>query len=120
MSDHSAFQEVDESTWEAAASTRKPVRVSPWEDLVALLETGAARRVPVADDKALRGARIGIARRASARGFRVEFRVLDGDLLVRRASESARRRHPRTQATPPAADGQPRKRGRPPKLRSVE
>ena len=120
MSEQPPFAAVDETTWESAASTRKPGKVSPWEQLVEQLRNGTAHRVPVSGEKALRGARIGIARRARAQGFSVEFRVLDGDLLVKRAYETARTRRPRAPTTPLPNDAQPRRRGRPPKPRSAE
>ena len=115
MPEHSRFEEVDEAIWNEAAPPKKG-KVSPWENLVETLANGKPLRVEVEGEKALRGARIGIARRARAQGFSVDFRVANGALLVKKGPAEA---HPRRSRAPSTStgDGQPRRRGRPPKPR---
>lgn len=120
MSQQVQFEEVDEATWNAAAPPKQG-KVSPWEGLVDELTSGKPLRLPVGSEKELRGARIGIARRARARGWSVEFRVAEGALLVKRGADGSKSRRPRnTTPLAPGADGLPRKRGRPPKQRPPE
>jgi hypothetical protein len=120
MPEHVRFEEVDEATWNEAAPPKQG-KVSPWDGLVETLESGKPLRVPVSSEKELRGARIGIARRARSRGYSVTFRVSEGALLVRTSQEEPRARRTRSQSSPtPGTDGQPRRRGRPPKQRPIE
>lgn len=64
-----------------------------WAPIMEALEQGEMYALPYRDDKDLRGKRIGLGRRASQRGFKLEIRTKDRTMAVRRAAAPA---------TPPA------------------
>lgn len=62
--------------------------------MLEVLEGGEIVEIPVAQDK-LKGTRIGLARSASTRGFKLEFRYNDGRLAVRRSDQPLPPRGPK-------------------------
>jgi hypothetical protein len=68
--------------------------VNRWDEALGVLESGKVIVIPVTEDK-LKGVRIGLARSASTRGFKLDFRYLDGRLAVRRSEKPLPVREPK-------------------------
>ena len=99
------YSVITEEEWDALAPVKQP---DTWDQLLDELEQGRIVRLPVADEKALRGTRLTLGRRAAKRGFKVDIRTQDTTLAVRKREEAAT--PPREEAAPA-----PRRRGRSPK-----
>lgn len=81
------YREISETEWERIPAPKASRPPNPWDEVVALLEAGKIVELEVSEEK-LRGTRIGIARLAASRGFRVEFRPHDGHLAMRRSDKA--------------------------------
>mgnify|MGYP001378769434 CR=1 FL=1 len=80
------YNELSESAWEELAPTKK-AKSSPWDGLLDQIEDGKIISIPLADDGEKRSSRIGIARRARTRGYKVEFRdMVDGRLAMKKGA----------------------------------
>ena len=78
------YKELSESAWEELAPKKK-AKASPWDGLLDQIEEGKILLVPLTDEGEKRSYRIGIARRARSRGYKVEFRdTADGGLALKR------------------------------------
>ncbi len=97
---------ITEEEWDALAPVKQP---DAWDQLLDELEQGRIVRLPVADEKALRGTRLTLGRRAAKRGFKVDIRTQDTALAVRKREEAPT--PPEVAETAPV----PRRRGRKPK-----
>ncbi len=112
------FEVTDIHYWEQLAPPSKPGKPSPWDSLLQQVEDGKIIRVSVETEKQKKGSRIGIARRARTRGFKVEFREDKNWLVIRKSDQSLQTKQAKAQkvsapasATPPTG----KKRGRKPK-----
>lgn len=102
------FKKIGEKDWEKYPVPQVQKPVNRWDEVLGVLEGGSIVELPVAQEK-LRGVRIGLARSAARRGFKLEFRYNEGKLAVRRSEEplaprEAKERKPRTRkaaAEPP-------------------
>ena len=99
------YSVITEEEWDALTPVKQP---DTWDKLLDELEQGRIVRLPVADEKALRGTRLTLGRRAAKRGFKVDIRSQDTTLAVRKREEAAT--PPEVAETAPA----PRRRGRRP------
>lgn len=106
------FRAVSEEDWEAMPTPQKAAKKhSELDDLVDQLETGEILRIEVVDEKHLKGTRIGLARRAATRGFKLEFRS-DMDKLqlgARRSDIEYAPKAPAVKAEEPRRRGSPKK-----------
>jgi hypothetical protein len=84
---------------------------SELDDLVEQLEAGEILTVTVPDEKTLKGTRIGLARRAAGRQFKLEFRadLTKMELGVRRSGERYVPPAPAIRSEVGRARGRPRK-----------
>lgn len=92
------FKRIDQKAWEKYPEPQPTKPANRWEDALVALEAGEIVEIAVDKDKA-KGVRIGLARSASTRGFKLEFRYADGKLAVRRSDKPlvAREPHERKQ-----------------------
>ena len=100
------YSVITEEEWDALTPVKPP---DAWDQLLDELEQGRIVRLPVADEKALRGTRLTLGRRAAKRGVKVDIRTQDNTIAVRRRAEPPT--PPEVAETAPA----PRRRGRRPK-----
>ncbi len=100
-------EDSSEEEWEKATPPQPPKKQNPWLDVIDEVEAGQIRRIPVADMNKLKGLRIGLARLAASRQMKLEFRILDGNLMVRRSGREYQAPEPK----PPSErkPGRPRK-----------
>lgn len=80
------FKKIGQKEWDKFPEPQVQKPPNRWEEVLGLLEAGEIVEIPVPADK-LKGTRIGLARSASTRGYKLEFRYLDGRLAVRRSDE---------------------------------
>src|SRR5260370_11016318 len=101
------WQNVSESDWDAIKPEPKKQAPSQWDEVIDALVDGNVVSIQIEDEKDVKGARIGIARRAnSAHGVKLSFRYdAENHRLVMRLSER--------QETPAATSGEKRGPGRP-------
>lgn len=99
---------VSPDEWEKHAPPPKEAKPSPYDKLLSDLEAGEILEVPMAE-KDFKGFRIGIARRARTRGFKLEFRSGDEGLLIRKSEEPLSEPKPKTRDEEGAKRGRPRK-----------
>lgn len=112
------FEVTDIDYWEHLSPPQKPGKPSPWDHLLDQVGDGKIIRIPVEGEKQKKGSRIGIARRARSKGFKVEFREDENWLVIRKSEEPLERAPSKVQkastlTTAAASTG--RKRGRKPK-----
>jgi len=88
------FKEITEREWEKFPPPTTPRPPNQWDEVLGVLEGGKLVELAVPEEK-LRGTRIGLARSASTRGFKLEFRYLAGKLAVRRSSKPLPPREPK-------------------------
>jgi hypothetical protein len=88
------YKEITDREWEKYPSPTPPRPPNQWDEVLGVLEGGKAVELAVPEEK-IRGTRIGMARSASTRGFKLEFRYQDGKLAVRRSSKPLPVREPR-------------------------
>lgn len=94
------FKKIDEKEWGKFPAPQPQRPPNRWDEALGVLEGGAIIEIAVPEEK-LRGTRIGLARSAATRGFKLEFRYADGRLAVRRsdqplAARESKERKPRT------------------------
>jgi hypothetical protein len=98
--------------WDAMPKPQKPPKKhSELDDLVDQLESGQILVVGVTDETNLKGTRIGLARRAASRGFKLEFRA-DMDKLqlgARRSDEEYVPKAPAVREETAPRRGRPKK-----------
>jgi hypothetical protein len=103
------WQNVSEADWDAIKPERKKQAASQWDEVIDALVDGNVVSIQIEDEKDVKGARIGIARRASsAHGVKLSFRYdVTNHRLVVRLREKA--------GTPVTTSGEKRGPGRPKK-----
>jgi hypothetical protein len=108
------YEYLTPDEWEEHAPTKK-VKPSPWDPILMELEQGKIVKLPLEGDQEVRGYRIGIARRARARGYAVEFRVVPGGLAFKQGKAHGK---PARKTAPASAETTPptKKRGWPRKV----
>ncbi len=87
------FKELTEKQWESLPSSKPKVQ-NPWDEVLGKLESGKIVQLEVPDDK-IRGTRIGLARSATFRGMKLEFRVSGNTLAVRKSDKPVKARVPK-------------------------
>jgi hypothetical protein len=86
-----AYKTITEKQWDALPKpTTKPP--SQWDEVLGELEGGKILEIPIPEGSSLKGARIGLARVASYRGFRVEFRTVGDSLYARKSDKPLKER----------------------------
>jgi hypothetical protein len=83
VSDTIEFNTVSLEEWKQIPAPVPPKPKDRFEKLIASVRAGNIVKLEVTEEKALRGMRIGIARKARNAGFLVEFRNLGNVLLAR-------------------------------------
>jgi hypothetical protein len=109
MSEMMEFKTIDEKEWEKFPKPEPPKAPNRWDEVLGVLEGRQIVEMPVAEDK-LRGVRIGLARSAATRGFKLEFRYAHGRLAVRRSEmpvppRQAKERKPRSRKAAETVEG---------------
>ena len=80
------FREIDEQEWEQMPPPKPAKPPNRWDALLDAVESGKIVLLDVRDGK-LKGTRIGLARSAGTRGFKLAFRYQDGHLAVRKSEQ---------------------------------
>jgi hypothetical protein len=97
-----SFRELKDEEFEKIPSPKPPKPPNQWDEVLGVLESGKAVDLEVPENK-LRGTRIGLARAASSRGMKLEFRPHDDQLAVRSVGpmppKEPKERKPRTKKT---------------------
>ena len=88
------FKKIDQKEWEKFPEPQIAKAPNRWDEVLGILEGGDIVEIPVAEEK-LKGVRIGLARSASSRGFKLEFRYTSGRLAVRRSESPLAPREPK-------------------------
>jgi hypothetical protein len=78
------FRVITEQEWEKYPEPKPKKPPNQWDEVLGVLESGKLVELPVPEGK-LSGTRIGLARSASTRGYKLEFRYENGKLLVRQS-----------------------------------
>jgi hypothetical protein len=89
------FTEISEKEWASLPSSSPAKGPRPWDAVLDRLESGKIVQLEVAGDKQLRGTRIGLARSATFRGMKLEFRVSGNTLAVRKSDKPVKARVPK-------------------------
>ena len=112
------WKTISSDEWESIAP---PKKASKWDNLLDEIEKGTIIKLPT-DASEKRGYRIGIARAAKSRGYKVEFREDAGFLAMRQGEDVSDKPKRRAKATSPVAEptGEVKKRGRPRKSQPLE
>ena len=98
------FKTIDRKEWDKFPTPQPTTPTNRWENVLVALESGGIVELQVPEDK-LRGTRIGLARSASTRGFKLVFRYDHGRLAVRRSDTLLEPREPKARK-PRAKKGQ--------------
>jgi hypothetical protein len=88
------YKEIPEREWEKYPPPTPPRPPNQWDEVLGVLEGGKIVELAVPEEK-IRGTRIGLARSASTRGFKLEFRYQNGKLAVRRSEKPLPPREPK-------------------------
>lgn len=105
------WEKISADEWESIASPKKQTK---WDSLLAEIEKGSIIKLPLGDSSEKRGFRIGIARAAKGRGYKVEFRESDGYLAMRQGEEVEEKPKRRAKISSSTdVSGEPKRRGRP-------
>ena len=109
MASNNTFTVIPADEWAKIPVQKPEPKPSKWDEAIQQLIDGNVISIPVADDKELRGARIGIARRAnSLHEIKLEFRHdAERHRLAVRLSEKQEK---------PETQGEKRRPGRPKKV----
>jgi hypothetical protein len=102
------FKKIGEKDWEKYPVPQIIKPLNRWDEVLGVLEAGEIVEIPAPEEK-LRGMRIGLARSASTRGFKLDFRYTDGSLAVRRSDKELpvkepKERKPRTRKSKDEAE----------------
>ncbi len=81
------FEKATKHEWDIAPPPQPPKKASPWLPLLAEVKSGQIVKIPVGEEAKLKGLRIGLARLAASQQMKLEFRILDGHLLVRKSEQ---------------------------------
>lgn len=111
------WEKISVEEWESITPPRKQTK---WDSLLAEIEKGSIIKFPL-DPSEKRGFRIGIARAAKARGYKVDFGDGEGFLAMKQG-ESIEDKPKRKAKTSPSteATGEGKRRGRPRKVQDPE
>jgi hypothetical protein len=88
------FKKIDEKEWEKFPEPQVTKPPNRWDEVLGVLEGGNIVEISVPEEK-LKGTRIGIARSASTRGFKLDFRYTNGRLAIRRSDTPLPEREPK-------------------------
>ena len=110
------WEKIDAEEWNSIVPPKKATK---WDALLAEIEKGSIIKVPV-DASEKRGYRIGIARAAKSRGYKVEFREYDGFLALRVSTAALADTPAQTTKALPVESGKVKGRGRPRKTEAQE
>ncbi len=97
------FRKITQREWEKYPEPTPPKPTNRWDEVLGVLDGGDLVELEVTEDK-LKGVRIGLARSASTRGFRLDFRYMDNKLAIRKSTKPVAPKEPRTRPI-----GRPRK-----------
>lgn len=88
------FKTVDNTKWEKLAplTTKAPDK---YVAVLDALESGEILEIETKDAKEAKGVRIAIGRKASARGFKAEYRVEGNTLYVKKNEEKVQAKEPK-------------------------
>jgi len=81
------FKTVDSKKWEQLVPPTPAKPVDKYVPILDALEAGEILEITTKDAKESKGLRISIARKASTRGFRVEYRAEDTTLYVKKSEQ---------------------------------
>ena len=104
-----SFEVFPEEEFDALRQQKRGTSNPAMVELLNEVESGRPIRVPLVEGQSARGLRVAISRAATSRGLDVETVEGDGFVAVRRVDQ------PRGRKATPAASGQGKRRGRPPK-----
>lgn len=82
------FKTVDNTKWEKLTPPAKTTKEDKYVKVLDALEAGEILEIPTSDNKEMKGLRITLGRKSSARGFKVEYRI-EGDILYVKKSGEA-------------------------------
>lgn len=80
------WQEVTPEEFEQYPTNFKQRQPDDLDDVMAALQSGKVVRITVDDEKAIRGRRMALGRRAKQRGFPIEMRYQANTIVIRKAS----------------------------------
>src|SRR2546426_7041688 len=89
------FKVVDNKKWENLVPPTTAKKEDKYTLIMDALEAGEILEIPTSDNKEAKSLRISIARKASARGFRVEYRAEDNTLYVKKSTEPVETKQPK-------------------------
>ncbi len=81
------FKVVDKTKWETLAPATPAKKEDKYNKVLDALEAGEILEITTKDAKEMKGYRISLGRKASARGFRTEYRI-DGNILYVKKSDT--------------------------------
>lgn len=79
------FKTVDTTKWEKLSPPSPAKKEDKYTPVLDALEAGEILEIPTTDNKEAKGIRISIGRKASARGFKVEYRAEGNTLYVKKS-----------------------------------
>jgi hypothetical protein len=82
------WTEVDPSEFEDYPDTTKQRAPDELDDVMAAIQAGRTVELTLDDEKAVRGRRMALGRRAKSRGFPIQMRYRDNRIIVRRATDN--------------------------------
>lgn len=83
------FKTVDTSKWEQLAPAKPAKAADKYTPILDALESGEIIQIETTDNKEAKGVRIALGRKASARGFKTEYRSEGNTLYARKSDEAA-------------------------------
>lgn len=92
------FREITEQDWEKLPEPKPPRAPSQWDEVLGVVESGKIVELDIPEDK-LKGTRIGLARVAATRGFRLAFRSEGDKLAVRKSDKLLEHKQPKPRQT---------------------
>lgn len=107
------FRRALPEEWEQLPPPQAKKAQDEWDEVLNALEQGEIVELETANDKDLRGKRIGISRRARGRQFTVEYRTKDNLLYAKRGTAPVTMKAKTTPAAAAASGSGARRRGRP-------
>jgi hypothetical protein len=79
------WSEVEPAEFDNYPTLEKGRAPNELDDVMAALQSGRTVELTLADEKAVRGRRLALGRRAKSRGFPIQMRYSENRIIVRRA-----------------------------------